>query len=120
MATWNWPGSTLVRVVDGDTVVVEVNRDLGFNGRAVFTQRIRLNRINAPKVSTAAGKEAKAALQSMLEGIDFDLTTVGPYKYGDEWMGEVVVPQKRNVSDVMVSSGHAVYWDGNGPRPADA
>jgi hypothetical protein len=23
------------------------------------------------------------------------------------------------VSDLMVTAGHAVYWDGSGPRPAD-
>ena len=125
MTDWSWPGSTIVRVVDGDTFDATVTRDLGFGGRAVFPIRLRLNRINAPKGSTADGKAATAYLVTLLPlAVSTQLTTTGPYKYGGpdwatgEWMAEVDTPAG-NVSDLMVTAGHAVYWDGSGPRPND-
>jgi hypothetical protein len=45
------------------------------------------------------------------------ITTVGPYKYGDEWMAEVTLADGRNLSDTLVGLGLAVLWDGTGPRP---
>jgi hypothetical protein len=45
------------------------------------------------------------------------ITTVGPYKYGDEWQAELVLADGRNLSDALVDLGLAVYWDGHGPRP---
>jgi endonuclease YncB( thermonuclease family) len=49
---WDWPDSTVVRVIDGDSLVAEVHRDLGFNGTATFRQKLRLNRINAKPAKT--------------------------------------------------------------------
>jgi endonuclease YncB( thermonuclease family) len=126
VSRWLWPGSTVVRVVDGDTFDALVHRDLGFGGQAVLPVRLRLNRINAPKGSTEAGKAATARV-----GIELglratvDLETINPYKYGGpkdmtgEWMAEVTLPDGVNLSDLLVEAGLAVYWDGQGPRPAD-
>jgi endonuclease YncB( thermonuclease family) len=118
---WLWPGSSCVRLIDGDSLIAEVKRDLGFHGTATFTQRLRLNRINAPKLSSAAGKDAASKLSALLtqnHGLLL-IETLNPYKYGDEWMAEITLPGGTNVSDWMVTSGYAVYWDGTGPRPAD-
>lgn len=124
MSTWHWPGSVAKRIVDGDTIIAEVTRDLGFGGRTIFEVKLRLNRINAAKESSAAGHAAEVALGLLLAGQVLDMTTVGPYKYGTdespgEWMVEITLPDGRNVSDALVTMGHAVYWDGRGPRPAD-
>lgn len=125
---WTWPNSKIVRVVDGDTVDALVTRDLGFGGTASFTVRLRLNRINAPAVKTKAGKAARDWLVALLEpekGFAWDLTTVKPYKYSGptgsagEYMSEIIYHADL-VSDLMVAAGHAVYWDGQGPRPDDA
>lgn len=113
---WLWPDSRVTRVVDGDTFVAEVHRDLGFHGTTTFSVRLRLNRINAPALSTVAGKASKVFAESLLLGRPLLIETVGPYKYRDEWMAEV---GNGYVSDYMVTSGHAVYWDGQGPRPGD-
>jgi endonuclease YncB( thermonuclease family) len=117
MTSWEWPNSRLVRVIDGDTLVAELTRDLGFNGTATFRQHLRLNRINCAPKATQEGKAATAFVVNACEGIPLHITTVGPYKYGDEWMAEVVLPSGRNLSDVIVANELGWYWDGAGPRP---
>jgi endonuclease YncB( thermonuclease family) len=113
---WDWPRSTVTRVIDGDSLVAEVHRDLGFNGTATFHQKLRLNRINAKPAKTPAGAAATAAVSGLVAG-ELHIVTVGPYKFGDEWMAEITLADGRNLSDLLVSLGHAVYWDGTGPRP---
>lgn len=124
--TWNWPGSQVVRVVDGDTFDALVHRDLGFGGIAALPVRLRLNRINAPKGSTPTGKAATARVVTELAAAPTVLLeTVAAYKYGGpddmdgEWMAEVTLASGANLSDLLVAAGLAVYWDGQGPRPAD-
>ncbi len=117
MTVWAWPDSTVVRVIDGDSLVALVHRDLGFNGTASFTQHLRLNRINTPPIRTTDGALARSALKDMVLTSPMLIETVGAYKYGDEWMAEITLPDGRNVSDALVTDGHAVYWDGKGSRP---
>lgn len=133
---WTWPAATAVRIVDGDTFVARLTRqvqlqvpaqDLGFHAQlgplelavpVAFEQKLRLNRINAPAISKPEGKIASQALATLLLGRDdLLIQTVGPYKYGDEWMCEVTLPEGTNISDQMVLSEHAVAWSGRGPRP---
>lgn len=115
--TWLWPDSTVVRVIDGDSIVAVVHRDLGFNGTASFQQRLRLNRINAPGIRTAEGQRSRSSLIEMVMGEEVLIETVGSYKYGDTWMAEITLRDGRNVSDALVAGGFALYWDGIGPRP---
>lgn len=123
MATvWTWPGAHVTRVVDGDSFVARLFRDIGFHGEVQFEQRLRLNRINTPPLKTVAGASAAEFFRALVRASDVAsppllIETVKPYKYGDEWMAEVTLPDGRNVSDLMVSAGGAVYWDGSGPRP---
>lgn len=117
MTNWEWPGSHLERVIDGDTIVAELTRDIGFNGTLTFQQHLRLNRINTPPVKTETGQRAKKYVAEIGTIAAIDITTVGPYKYGDEWMAEIEVFGIGNLSDALVKEGLAVYWDGHGPRP---
>lgn len=130
MATWSWPQSQILRVVDGDTIDALVTRDLGFGGRVTFPVRLRLNRINAPSDTSDNGRKSAALVGSLLPlSTAVTIETVGAYKYGQdgtkaqelngEWMAEVTLPDGRNLSDVLVASGAAVYWDGQGKRPSD-
>jgi len=32
-------------------------------------------------------------------------------------MAEITLPSGENLSDLLVSKGYAVYWNGQGPRP---
>lgn len=129
-AGWRWPDAIAVSVTDGDTFDAHVTRvlDVGFGGTTStsFRVRLRLSRVNAPAKSSAAGKASAAWLQRLLlEVPTIDLVTLDAYKFGGpqyspgEWMAEVTMPDGRNVSDMAVTLGFAVYWDGAGPRPAD-
>lgn len=114
---WLWPNSVVTRVIDGDSIVAHLTKDIGFHGVVTFDQKLRLNRINAKPATTILGKAALDYLTLLLIGNVVFLETVAPYKYGDEFMVEITFPNGNNVSDLMVTNGHAVYWNGQGPRP---
>lgn len=119
---WSWPGARVTRIIDGDSFVARLSRDVGFHGTLEFEVKLRLNRINTPPIKTDQGKSAASFLSALVRVSEVAsppllIETVKPYKYGDEWMAEITLPDGRNVSDVMVSSGGGVYWDGQGPRP---
>ncbi len=126
MAQWRWPQSRITRIIDGDSVDTQLTRDIGFGGTVTFPVRLRLARINAAKASSPAGLAATALVIASTSGVLLDITTVKPYKYGGpadytgEYMAEIVLPDGRNLSDLLVTEGVAVYWDGQGPRPADS
>jgi endonuclease YncB( thermonuclease family) len=122
-AEWSWPGSVICRVLDGDTVDAMLTRDLGFEASATFPVRLRLNRINADPVHTDNGMRCRARVLALTAGAKLTITTGKGYKYGapdgktGEWMAEVLLPDGRTLSDVLVAEGLAVHWDGRGPRP---
>ncbi len=123
---WSWPASKVVKVIDGDTVDVLVTRDLGFGGAATFPIRLRLNRINTAKVTSAKGRAARDRVAELLASNVVDLVTVKPYKFGGpedqrgEYMAEVTLPDGRNLSDVLVQEKLATSWNGQGARPDDS
>jgi endonuclease YncB( thermonuclease family) len=118
MTDWAWPGSSITRVIDGDSVTARLTRDLGFHGTVTFEQRLRLARINAAPVKTTFGARAAAMVAAAtMPDVVVNITTTGAYKFGDEWMAEIVLPDGTNLSDDLVGAGLAVYWDGQGPRP---
>jgi len=106
--------ATVTRVVDGDTVDLEV--DLGMS---VFVkQRIRLARINTPEtygvkknsMEYKAGIKAKRRLQELVEGKEIALETVKDKKgkYG-RYLGELYVLDKdwTNINSLLIHEGHA-------------
>jgi endonuclease YncB( thermonuclease family) len=147
MATMLWlvaekgrpTGTKVTDVEDGDTIDGLLGMDCGFGDQLVRRKRFRMARINAAKGPTGSGTAATAELRRLL----FDpanpvksLTSLKPYKYGGpnkdypkmdggpkgyggEYMAEIELDDGTNVSDAMVAAGHAVYWDGTGPRPGD-
>lgn len=126
---WDWPGSRISRVIDGDSFEATVTRivsiDLGFRQtQSVVTSfpiKLRLNRINCPPASTKVGKQATARVKELVAEELVDIETLNTYKYGGgdrpEWMAEVILEDGSNLSDLLVAEGLAVYWDGEGPRP---
>ena len=107
---------TLDRVVDGDTV--DVNIDLGY--KIVLTkQRVRLVGIDTPESRTRnlsekkLGLEAKALLQE-LTADGFVLESQGRGKYG-RILGKVyIVDEKDNkvcINELLVDEGHAARYN---------
>lgn len=100
--------ATLLNVVDGDTVDLEVK--LPF--RLVARDRFRLYGINAPEMrgdSREAGKLAKSALASMIPQGEFIIKTHMDKqdKYG-RWLVEISDgDESRTINDRMVREGFA-------------
>lgn len=120
---WTWENSRVIHVVDGDTMDVRLQRDLGFHGIVVFEQRVRLQGINAPALKSERGMKAFAFVNRWLTwptDNPLRVITHKPYKYGDEWMAEIINPVSgESLADALVKNELAVPWTGHGPRPDD-
>jgi|SRR6516162_7399507 endonuclease YncB( thermonuclease family) len=109
------PYNGIVRDIhDGDTMGIDL--DLGFDqfilawnpitGERAFT--CRLYGINAPELSTAAGKAALKFIKTLVKpGDPVSCLSWSWDKYGGRWDGEVILPDGRNINYVMLNSGHA-------------
>jgi endonuclease YncB( thermonuclease family) len=104
----------LVRVVDGDTIVADV--DLGFFASMRIT--FRLLGINAPEMNTPEGVAAKAALVNLLTPPPaLQVKSVKTDKYGGRWDGDIWIcnpagdPTVR-VNQWMLDHGFAVPYKG--------
>lgn len=104
----------IVRWVDADTVDALI---LAMPERGLMVEdRLRLNRIDADKGTTNAGRTGTNYCNVMLPvGAEFLLHVVKKEKFGrllsEVWLGEI------NFNDLLVSTGYASYWDGTGARP---
>ena len=103
----------IVRVVDGDTVDVDI--DLGF-GIWIQKERIRLYAIDTPESRTRdlaekkLGLAAKSRLQELCIG-NFKVKSLGKGKYG-RILGIPYTEDGRDICDVLIKEGHAVEYDG--------
>ena len=117
---------TIKRVIDGDTVVADV--DLGFTVHVEV--HFRLAGINAPELvgaDAAAGRASKVALERMLgqmpsDGSPITVTTPSPIvvrsskplttdKYG-RWLGRFFYGGVLDVNQAMVDGGFASPYPG--------
>lgn len=107
----------ILRVVDGDTLDVEIS--LGFD--IYKRERLRLNRINTPEVrgaDSARGKQASSRVAALAPvGSTVMIRTIkdSQEKYG-RYLAEVFIEQKSaplmNLNDALVAEGLAVAYDG--------
>lgn len=104
----------LVRVVDGDTIWVDI--DLGF--RVWYRAEVRLAGINCPESTSDAGRVATRAAEGWWEqeGPNVTIKTSKPDKYG-RWLAQVVARSGRDLAADLIAAGHAVSWNGKGARP---
>lgn len=110
----------VVRVVDGDTVIMRWSMDLGFGDTFTRERPFRLLGINAPEKNTAAGKRAKKFTEELLAvGATCALTSVRVDKYAPRFDAILTLPDGRNVSDVILKAGHATPYFG-GARSVEA
>jgi len=108
--------ATLIRVVDGDTVWLDV--DLGFDVRR--KDSFRLYGIDTPELGTPEGEEAKRFVEDMVEDQPLLLRTIKDRreKYG-RYLGIIVVGGV-SVNDALVRAGHArEYYPKGVPTPAE-
>lgn len=122
----------VVRVIDGDTVVLKLTKDFTLEADFGFYIRdkmvlqkqtqmsFRLMGINAPEVvgvNKAAGLSAKAFLEQLLkDSVALRAETFKPDKYG-RWLVRLYVrpaipgtPLEFCVNDEMIAKGHAVAY----------
>ena len=110
---------TVIKVVDGDTVDVDI--DLGF-GVTLKDERVRIMGIDTPesrtrdKVEDLFGVAAKARLKDLMKDGGKLITTED--KKGEDMkgkfgriLGDFEVGDKR-VTDIMIEEGHAVAYFG--------
>jgi len=115
---------TVIKVVDGDTVDVDI--DLGF-GVTLRDERVRIMGIDTPesrtrdKVEDLFGEAAKARLKELMSEGGKLITTEN--KKGEDMKGkfgrilgdfyvERYEGQKERVTDILVEDGHAVAYFG--------
>jgi micrococcal nuclease len=102
--------ATVVSVYDGDTATLLI--DGGFS--CFRKEKVRLLRIDAPELTgqtRSAGLASRDYLRSLLPfGSPCVVTTIKDKqeKYG-RYLAELYGPDGKNVSDLMVHAGHAVY-----------
>lgn len=99
------------RVIDGDTV--DVVMDLGM--RVYFRCRLRVAHLDAPEMSTDAGKAAKAHAQTLLpEKTRILIRTQKPDKYGRA-LADIAYRTPSGFEDFATSmrdAGHGVPYEG--------
>jgi len=110
----------ILRVVDGDTVDVDI--DLGF-GIVLSNERVRIMGIDTPesrtrdKVEKKFGLASKARLKSLLGKTGILKTQIN--KNGEDMkgkfgriLGDFVAEDGRMVTEILVEEGHAVAYFG--------
>ncbi|WP_299938544.1 thermonuclease family protein [uncultured Pelagimonas sp.] len=107
--------ATIVRVIDGDTVVADI--DLGFN-TVRRNEHLRLIGVDAPENKTDAGKKTTEALRSRIEGKEMYICTTRTKRSGREatgsfgrYLAEIYLGGE-NVNKWLVSAGLAAKYDG--------
>lgn len=111
--TWRFL-ATVVRVIDGDTVIVDM--DLGFYVRVRLS--CRLAGVNAIELAAPGGREAREHLATLLpEGASVVIDSVKVDKYAGRFDGRIVLADGVDVATKVLAAGYAVRWDGRGKAP---
>ena len=118
----------LTKVVDGDTVDVDI--DLGF-GVWLKDERVRIMGIDTPesrtrdKVEKKFGLASKAKLKELLKDGAILKTEVS--KKGEDMkgkfgriLGDFILDDDRRVTEVLIDEGHAVAYFGGSKDDVDA
>lgn len=107
--------AVVVRVVDGDTVVLDV--DLGF-ATWLRAQSFRLAGCNAIELAKPGGREARDHLRELLPlGGAVTITSVRPDKYGGRYDAVVTLPDGSDLVSALVAGGWVSPWRGAGAAP---
>jgi endonuclease YncB( thermonuclease family) len=95
------------RVVDGDTIQVDVHLGMDF---WLVNQRVRLAGIDCPEMNTAEGKAAAAFAAEWLADRKCELTDRGKDKYG-RLLGEIRAAENgETLNSTLIQAGHAKVY----------
>jgi endonuclease YncB( thermonuclease family) len=109
---WVFTGR-VVKVVDGDTVDVELNVDTGHDETLTRQRRIRIIGIDAPEASSPEGRTARDYATGVWAGLPVTVTVVGYDKYGGRDDGHVTDPTGTlDWASDMLAAGHAKPYGG--------
>lgn len=102
-AKWTVPG-TVIRVIDGDTVKIDLDLGWGLH----YVTNCRVAGINAPEVASAPGARAKAYAETLLPvGAPVTFVSHSLDKYGRA-LGSIVYSTGRDFAAEMLIVGHAI------------
>jgi endonuclease YncB( thermonuclease family) len=105
MTTWTVP-ATVVRVVDADTLLLDL--DLGW--RITYRARCRLAAVNAPELSTEEGVAAKVFVDGLCPpGCTVTFVSKQLDNYGRP-LGTVRLPDGSYLAEQLLAAGHAVPY----------
>lgn len=110
-----YPAAYITRVIDGDTVDVDI--DVGWDVW-VRNQSLRLAGCNAREHSQAGGPEAAANLAQLLPaGTQVTLTSIKPDKFGGRYDAVIKLPDGRDLTLLLIAQQWAAAWNGQGVKP---
>lgn len=110
-----FPQAYVVRVIDGDTVVLDI--DLGYHSWQ-RDQSHRLAGCNAWEKATVAGAAARTNLIGLLPtGLEVSVRTVKPDKFGDRYDAYITLPDGRDLTFLLIAEQWVAAWDGKGLKP---
>lgn len=103
--------ATVRRVVDGDTLEVDLPLPRGFTHQL----KLRLRALDCPELDTPAGKAAKRFTESLIApAAAIEIVTSKPDKY-DRYLADVFIPDGAGgftfLNNELLGSGHAVRKD---------
>jgi len=120
LGVFAWPAerphyATVRRIVDGDTIHVDIDMDLKV---VLLDYPLRLAGCNAAPISTPSGVGAAAYLSTVIPpGTLVVLLTIKDYKYGGEYIARVLLQDGTDVVAQLIAQQWAAPWDGRGPQP---
>jgi endonuclease YncB( thermonuclease family) len=108
-----WPyvrDAELLNVIDGDTLRLRI--DLGW--RVYIDGEIRLLRINAPEMSTAAGRDARLFVINLFNEVGTNMLVSSrrrdPDRSFTRYLADVMLADGRDLSDTIIQAGHGVPY----------
>jgi endonuclease YncB( thermonuclease family) len=108
-----WPyvrDAELLTVIDGDTLRLRI--DLGW--RVYIDGEIRLLRINAPEMNTAAGKDARLFVINLFNEVGTNMLVSSKRRDPDRsftrYLADVMLADGRDLADTIIQAGHGVPY----------
>lgn len=97
-------------MIDGDTFVANLSRDVGFNCRPTWRWRLRVSGIDCPEMrgaTRALGQAAREFSEAWLSAEPVAAETLVQDAFG-RWVAIIRRADGSSLADALVAAGHAV------------